>query len=87
MRGSVLQRYFVLISATEENPTSQRYHVTNGINIFKACMTNSGYMFLRDSQNALNSSDENSDCKVLSAHNSFIYFQLNRCTNVFITCV
>jgi hypothetical protein len=42
----------------------------NGIDIFKASATKSGYSFLLANQNLFNSSNEISNCKDLSADNS-----------------
>jgi hypothetical protein len=63
-------RYFPFIPSTEENLISQRYDVANGIHIFKASATNSGYSFLHANQTVSNSSDKNYNCKVLIADTS-----------------
>jgi hypothetical protein len=40
-------RCFVPVSASKDNPVSRRHDVADGINIYKASVTNSGYPFLR----------------------------------------
>jgi hypothetical protein len=62
-------RCFVLIAAIEDNSVSQRHHVANVINIFKASVIKSGYSFLLATQMLSNSSDENYSFKVSSADN------------------
>jgi hypothetical protein len=63
-------RCFVFIAAIKENRVSKRYDAANGVNIFKASVTTSGYPFLQDNQNLSNCSNENSNCMGLSADNS-----------------
>jgi hypothetical protein len=62
--------YFVFIAAIEENPILQRYDIANGINTFKASVTNSGYSHFFGTAKTYNCSNENSNCKILSADNS-----------------